>query len=44
MNCKTYPGADCDTDHVPVVVTVKAKFKKRMNRQMIPRLNVEALK
>jgi len=44
MNCKTYPGADCDTDHVPVVVTVKAKFKKRMDGKMIPRLNVEALK
>ena len=25
---KTYPGADCNSDHVPVVATVKLRLKK----------------
>ena len=27
LNCKTYPGADVNSDHVPVVCTVRIKFK-----------------
>ena len=28
IQCKTYPGADCNSDHVPVVATMKIKLKK----------------
>ena len=27
--CKTYPGADCDTDHVLVVATAQLRFSKQ---------------
>ena len=26
MNCRTYPGADCDTDHQLLVATVKVRL------------------
>ena len=26
-DCKTYPGTDCSSDHVPVVAIVKARVK-----------------
>ena len=29
MNCRTYPGADCDTDHQLLVVTLKVRLAKR---------------
>jgi len=29
MNCRTYPGADCDTDHQLLVATVKVRLAKR---------------
>ena len=28
IRVRTYPGADCDSDHVPVVATVKVRFRK----------------
>ncbi|ESO04351.1 hypothetical protein HELRODRAFT_133761, partial [Helobdella robusta] len=28
-NCKTYTGADCDTDHNLLVATLKFKVKKK---------------
>jgi len=28
MNCRMYPGADCDIDHQLLVVTVKVRLAK----------------
>ena len=28
MQCKTYPGADCDSDHTTVIMNMMVKFKK----------------
>ena len=28
MNCRKYPGADCDTDHQLLMVTVKVRLSK----------------
>ena len=42
MNCRTYPGADCDTDHQLLVVTLKVRLAKRQH-SILP-LNLEELK
>jgi len=42
MNCRTYPGADCNTDHQLLVVTLKVRLAKRQHS--IPPLNLEELK
>ena len=44
MNCRTYPGADCDTDHQLLVATLKVRLAKRQRQHSIPPLNVEELK
>ena len=44
MNCGTYPGADCDTDHQLLVATVKVRLAKRQRQHSIPPLNLEELK
>ena len=44
MNCRTYPGADCDTDHQLLVVTVKVRLAKRQRQHNIPPLNLVELK
>ena len=44
MNCRTYPGADRDTDHQLLVVTVKVRLAKRQRQHSIPPLNLEELK
>jgi len=44
MNCRTYPGADCGTDHQLLVATVKVRLAKRQRQQSIPPLNLEELK
>ena len=44
MNCRTYPGADCDTDHQLLVATVKVRLAKRRRQHSIPPLNLEELK
>ena len=33
LSTKIYPGADCGTDHVPVVATLRIKLKKLKNPQ-----------
>jgi len=43
MNCRTYPGADCDTDHQLLVATVKVRLAKRQRQHSIPPLNPEEL-
>jgi len=44
MNCRTYPGADCDTDHQLLMATVKVRLAKRQRQHSIPPLNLEDLK
>jgi len=46
MNCRMYPGADCDTDHQLLVVTGKIRLAKRQTQQSITvmPLNLEELK
>ena len=40
MNCRTYPGADCDTDHQLLVATLKVRLGKRQRQNSIPPLNL----
>ena len=42
MNCRTYPGADCDTDHQLLVTTMKVRQAKRQH-SILP-LNLKELK
>jgi hypothetical protein len=42
-NCKTYPGADCDTDHNLLVATLKIRIGRQKKEEIIKRLNVEEL-
>jgi len=44
MNCRTYSGADCDTDHQLLVATLKVRLANRQRQQRIPPLNLEELK
>ena len=44
VNCPTYPGADCDTDHQLLVATLKIRLGKRQRQYSIPPLNLEELK
>ena len=41
MNCRTYPGADCDTDHQLHVPTLKVRMAKRQRQHSILPLNLE---
>jgi len=43
MNCRTYPGADCDTDHQLLVATLKVRLGKRQRQNSIPPPNLEEL-
>jgi len=44
MNCRTYPGTDCDTDHQLLVATLKVRLGKRQRQHSIPPLDLEELK
>jgi len=44
MNCRTYPGADCNTDHQLLVATLKVRLGKRQRQHSIPPLNLQELK
>ena len=44
MNCRTYPGADCDTDHQLFVVMLKVRLGKRQRQHSILPLNLDELK
>ena len=41
---RTYPGADCNSDHVPVVVDMKVQLRKPKKSQSKPKINVKVLK
>ena len=43
-DCRTYPGADCDTDHQLLVATLKVRLGKRQRQNSFPPLNLEELK
>ena len=44
INCRTYLGADCNTDHQLLVATLKVRLAKRQRQHIIPPLNLEELK
>ncbi|CAF2370343.1 unnamed protein product [Rotaria sp. Silwood2] len=44
MDCTTYPGADCDTDHHLLVATTRIRLRKIRKKNETPKLNVEKLK
>jgi len=45
MNCRTYPGTDCDiTDHQLLVATLKVRLANRQRQHSILPLNPEQLK
>ena len=43
-SCKTYPGADCYSDHVPIVSVVHLKLRKLKRARAEPKLNLGLLK
>ena len=36
---KIYPGADCSSDHVPVIATIKLKLKRIVKKNIYQRDN-----
>ena len=44
MQTKTFPGADCSSDHNPVVVTIRIKLKRITKKELKPRKDYEALR
>ena len=43
-HAKTYPGADCGSDHVPVICTLQCKLKKLQQARTVKKLDFEQLK
>lgn len=41
---RTYPGADCDSDHVPVVADIRVRLKKMRREEVKPRRDVQVLR
>ena len=44
LNVKGYPGADCNTDHVLLVATLRLKLKKILKTKQPPKLDLEMLR
>ena len=46
ISCGTYPGADCNSDHNPVVAKIglRLKLKKITKSKREPRLDIELLR
>lgn len=44
LQAKTYPGADCNSDHNPVVCNVRVKLRKRKEAKRRKKLNYKILK
>ena len=42
-HAKTYPGADCGSDHIPVVAKIQCKLKKLKKGKKIQKLDYEKL-
>ena len=43
-NAKTAPGADCNSDHVPVVCQVRVNLKKITKKRKYPKLDINLLR
>src|SRR5215469_11978666 len=41
---KTYSGADCSSDHVPVIATIKLKLKRIAKKNIIPKRQLITLR
>ena len=44
LSCKTYPGADCNSDHVPVVGRLRLKLRKLKSKSQNTKLDLALLK
>ena len=44
FNCRTYPEADCETDHQLLVATLKVRLAHRQRQHNIPPPNLKKLK
>uniref|UniRef100_A0A8D8LZ42 Craniofacial development protein 2 n=3 Tax=Cacopsylla melanoneura TaxID=428564 RepID=A0A8D8LZ42_9HEMI len=44
INCKARPGADCGSDHNPVVMTIKIKLKKLDKKKTTEKWDLEKIK
>jgi exonuclease III len=44
LNSKTMPGADCQTDHNPVIITVKIRLQRLRKGRRVARWNISKLK
>jgi len=42
-NCKTYPGANCDSDHNLLVASIKIQFNFQRKNMLAKKLNLEEL-
>ena len=42
-SCKAMPGADCGSDHVPVVGTMRLKLKRLKKAKTAPKLQINML-
>ena len=40
-NTRTYPGADCTSDHVPLVIDVRLRLKKPKKKKQKPKINLK---
>ena len=43
-NAKTYPGADIDSDHSPVVASLRVKLKKVLKAKLNKQWNLDKVK
>lgn len=44
VRCKTYPGADCDSDHNPVVTVIRENIKSIQKSKRDPQMNLKELR
>ena len=42
-NCKTFPGADCDTDHILLVAKICVKLSRNRNKPRSKKIDVKKL-
>ena len=44
LDSKAYPGADCDSDHIPVCTKVRVRLHKQTKESRVIRYNLDSLK
>ena len=42
-NCKTYPGADCDTDHILLLAKMRVKLARNKTKQKQRKVDLRKL-